>query len=317
MVASCLWLRGLILIYKNLFTVCLLFLLTGCLTPNKTTFWLDIYEGEIVPFENVVSDLKESQIIYVGETHRLKRHHDWQVKILQSLTRDGKPMALGLEMVETFNQPALDRFNRKEIDFDALAKEINWAGHWSNYKSYQPLLEVAQKNNVKVLALDLRAALVREVGRRGLKALSKEQKKELPKIINWQKDPVYRQYLDRLMKVHMSVNDARLEMIFQAQVLRDETMAQVIVSYLSRPGNKNHQVMVVTGSGHVNYGLGLPQRVRRSLPYKRDRIVMFTVGDDLQLTASEKKQSRPITITHEHLKAIPNPIADYLHVSQK
>ena len=62
----------------------------------------------------------------------------------------------------------------------------------------------------------------------------------------------------------------------------------------------------------VGYGLGTAARVRRRLPQAKDRIVLFSESGDLVLSPQERVMAREITITHEQLRQIDRPIADYL-----
>ena len=74
--------------------------------------------------------------------------------------------------------------------------------------------------------------------------------------------------------------------------------------------------MVVCGSGHCQFGLGTPDRVRRRLEGVRDRIVLMSESGDVKLTAAEKAMKRNISIRHRDLEFIRRPLADYLHVVQ-
>ena len=71
--------------------------------------------------------------------------------------------------------------------------------------------------------------------------------------------------------------------------------------------------VVVCGSGHIEYGLGTAARVRRRMPGVKDRIVHFSESGDVELSPQELAMARPITITHEQLRELGRPIADYLH----
>lgn len=96
---------------------------------------------------------------------------------------------------------------------------------------------------------------------------------------------------------------------------RDEQMAFVLSSYLKSKAGKGKTAIVLCGSGHVAYGLGTASRVRRRMPQVKDRIVLMSESGDVELTEHEKAVSRPIRITHDDLKKIGRPIADYLHVT--
>jgi hypothetical protein len=71
---------------------------------------------------------------------------------------------------------------------------------------------------------------------------------------------------------------------------------------------------VLCGAGHVSYGLGMVSRVRRRLPEIKDRVILLSQSGDLELSPEELAITRDIEITHEQLRAINRPIADYLHV---
>jgi hypothetical protein len=72
-------------------------------------------------------------------------------------------------------------------------------------------------------------------------------------------------------------------------------------------------MVVIAGSGHMNYGFGIPERAHRmnGLSF---RIILPTESGQLVLSEEEKRQSVPITVTHDDLRFLQVPIADYLHV---
>lgn len=71
-------------------------------------------------------------------------------------------------------------------------------------------------------------------------------------------------------------------------------------------------MVVVAGSGHLNYGFGIPARVHKRLdaPF---RIVLPSDSGELVLSEEDKRHSVPVEITHEDLRFIGRPIGDYLH----
>ena len=276
------------------------------------TYWLDLLRGEEVTESALLDDLAKVQVVYVGETHTLERHHDTQRALLQALSERGRPLALGMEQIEARYQPVVDRFNAGELDFDGLAREMDWAKKWKNFEQYRALCELAQSRKIPLAGLNAPAEVIRAVGKSGLESLTPEQRKELPVEIDT-KDPVYEKLLDRLLSVHMTMDPAKLRTVFEAQVARDETMAENVARLL----NEKKVVMVVCGSGHVNYGLGTPDRVRRRAPEAADRILAVTESGELRLTPAEEAMRREISLSHEDLREIGRPLADYLQVKPR
>ncbi len=104
------------------------FLLVGTSAPafaesdGRCSMWIDLYRGEPIGYAEMLQDLADVRVVYLGERHTLERHHQIQAKILGDLADRGVPLVVGLEQMEANRQPELDRFNRREIDFEQLAK---------------------------------------------------------------------------------------------------------------------------------------------------------------------------------------------------
>jgi uncharacterized iron-regulated protein len=276
-------------------------------------FWLDLYSGEEVGDQGVIEDLAKADVIYIGEVHTIERHHRTQADLLRKLAEQGKSLALGMEQIEARHQPTVDRFNRGELDFDQLAEAIAWGKQWKNYEQYRPICETAQKLGIPVIALNAPAEVIRAVGRKGLAGISPEERDELPKDIVTD-DPAYEKLMNLMLAVHMTMDPDKLRPIFEAQVARDETMAANIAKVLKGEGGQSRSVYVVCGRGHISYGLGTPDRVKRRSPQSQDRILLVTESGELQLSPSEEAMRREIAISHEDLRSLGRPLADYLRI---
>ena len=106
------------------------------------------------------------------------------------------------------------------------------------------------------------------------------------------------------MMVHVSATPQMLRPMIEAQIARDEAMAEAIAAFMESEQGRGRKVLVLCGAGHVAYGLGLPTRVRRRLPNIKDRIVLFSESGEVRLSPEEKAQSRAIEITHEQLREL-------------
>ncbi len=282
---------------------------------GRCSFWVDMNRGEPVPYEDILEDLAGVRVIYLGECHRLERHHQIQAQILTDLAQRGLPLVLGLEQMESFQQSTLDRYNKGEIDFDQLVQATRWSERWPNCRQYRPILESARKFGVPILALNARKETIRQVARSGgIDKMNPQARKELPPDIQ-REDPLYEQLLNLRMMVHIVATPERLRPMFEAQISRDEMMASVLCSFLRSQRGQGRTAIVLCGSGHVSYGLGMPARVRRRLPGVKDRIILLSESGDVKLSTREQAMAREINITHEQLRNIDKPIADYLHAT--
>jgi uncharacterized iron-regulated protein len=221
---------------------------------------------------------------------------------------------LALEQLEAFQQPDVDCYAAGQISFDELAMAIDWADRWSNYEQYRGVLEAARGAGAPIVALNARRETVRRVGRVGVEGLEPAERQELPPDIQLD-DPAYEQYLRQVMRVHAHVDEQRLRAMFEAQVTRDETMAHHLAKFLQSPAGKGRTAVVLCGAGHVSNDKGIPPRVRRRMPMVRDRVLVLSGSGDVTLTAMQQRATRDVTITHEQLRGLGKPVADYLHAT--
>ncbi len=281
---------------------------------QRASLWIDVYQGEPAEYDEVLEDLATARAIYLGERHTLERHHQMQAKILTDLARKGLPLAVGLEQMESSQQSHLDRFNRGEIDFEQLAEATHWSKRWQNYQQYRPILEAARRWKAPIVALNAKSETIRQVVHSGgIDRLAPEARKELPAIVQVE-DPPYEKLLSLQMKVHVAATSQTLRPMIEAQIARDEAMAEALATFLGSEQGRRRKVLVLCGAGHVAYGLGLPARVRRRVPGITDRIILFSESGEIRLSPEEKAQARAIEITHEQLRELSRPIADYLWV---
>ncbi|MGO9568003.1 MAG: ChaN family lipoprotein [Desulfomonilaceae bacterium] len=276
---------------------------------DSEPFIIDLYMGEPVPQDVMLDDLSAVRIVYLGEIHTIARHHELQVEILRGLLDRDLKVAVGMEMFSRESQPILDRWQTGNQSVADLILELR-REHWTNLQDYEKVLTLARERHVPIVGLNARDTLVRKVAREGLDGLTESEKREIPAGVE-KINPLQDRLLRLRLRVHKAFEKASLDRIVLAQALRDETMAETVSGFLDTSDGKNRLMLVIAGSGHVNYGFGIPERVqsRNSLPY---RIVMPTESGELVLTEAEKRQSVPVDITHEDLRFIPTPIADYL-----
>lgn len=280
---------------------------------SRCGMWIDAHSGEPLSFESLMEDLGAVDIVYIGEVHTLERHHRLQREIVEGLCRRNRTLILGLEQMEARGQRELERYGRGDISFDELARMTGWERQWGNYADYREVLETARACGVALYALNAKTGTVRTVGRTGLASLSGEDREGLSGLV-FTADPLYERYIKTMLNVHAFARPENIHFMYEAQMLRDETIAQAIAGAIGAHG-KARTAVVIAGSTHFAYGLGVPSRVRRRLGGLRDRIVLLSESGDLRLDPHQRHVARPIPLTHETMRFIQLPVADYLHVT--
>jgi uncharacterized iron-regulated protein len=284
---------------------------------ERCEIWIDLYSGEPVTYEDMLEDLLEARVIYLGERHTLDRHHETQERIIAGLTAEGVAVAVGLEMLPVDVQPVLDRYNAGEITFDEFAAEVGWEEIWDNYEDYRAAIEAGHNAGAPILALNARRELAKQVVRNGLDSLDAEWAAKVPEGVNTDQ-PEYERELLRIMMVmaHATGQSDMMRRMFEAQVIKDEVMADAIARFMKSPEGENRTVVVLCGAGHISYGYGIPSRVRSRVPGVVDRMVVMSESGDVVLSEREKAMARMIEITHAQLRENTVPFADYLHARE-
>jgi uncharacterized iron-regulated protein len=262
--------------------VFLLILLSACAMTNITTQTTtarhpyplpqpiiagDIFHlpsGYRVTHETVVDHALRAQVIFVGETHDNPASHHVQEAILRDLARSNPgQVALGMEMFTPSQQPTLDKWSAGELGEKEFLRQVDWYSTWRiDFAHYRDLLYFCRDQGIKVLALNAEAGTRQLLSRTAIAELTVEDQARLPEMDF--DDPHYRAMLAAFMSGH-PMGQGNISGFERVQTLWDETMAANLADYL-RPRESTHQVMVVAGSNHIQYGFGIPRRLFRRLP---------------------------------------------------
>lgn len=222
--------------------------------------------------------LQSVDIIYIGEAHYTPSHVEAALQVLQSVVNGGRKPVLGLEMFSWDGQTGLDRYLTGAVTSteDFLA-ESHWKNNWGGkYADYSPLVDFAKTRDLTLLGLNPPRPLVRNVAKQGLGAIeSSPEGQRLPSALTggWTipvpfpaDDPEYRRVIyDQIEQCHAGLSQEVYQKIYEASVFRDEGMASVISTTVKSQALEPTTFVSYTGSGHIQYGLPIPKRVKRQL----------------------------------------------------
>jgi len=236
----------------------------------------------------IISELKQAKVVYLGEIHDNSQHHKNQLKIIQELYKDNQKIAIGMEMFQRPFQEIIDQYIACKITETELISKTEYKQRWGfDWELYAPILRFAKENKIPVLALNTPNEITRKVARQGIEKLTDEEKKLIPPITEIRTDNLaYRQMVLKAFEQHQSAghgNSSSANRFFLAQVLWDETMADSIAKFVK--ANPDSQVVVLAGKGHIVYGYGIPSRVERRINDKNkdkkfiQRSVLLSVPD--------------------------------------
>lgn len=229
----------------------------------------------LMSFDDAIPHLLSARIILIGEEHDNPAHHKFQLELIKRLYRQFPKLVIGVEMVQKPFQRKLDDFINGKISEESFLKSIEYFERWGyDWRLYRDIFLWARENKVKMLALDLPRELVSKVHRSGLQALTEKETKELPET-DFQFPLGYRRYLEAVYYLHkFSENESTFERFYQAQVLRDEAMAETLAEFLSK--NPDYKAIVLVGKGHILNRWGLYYALKKRV---KQPIISIILGD--------------------------------------
>jgi uncharacterized iron-regulated protein len=214
------------------------------------------------------------RVVLFGELHDDAGAHAAQQALLEALAARDVPVILSLEMFERDVQPALDAWLAGTLSDSAFRATSR---PWPNYATdYRPALELAKRRRWPVLAANVPRTLASATGRAGLALLDTLAVGPRAYIARSLDCPTTDDYHARFVATMSggggtgghggpAMSPAMIERFYQAQCVKDETMAEAIADALGRaaPGTV---VVHLNGAFHSDLRLGTASRVLRRVP---------------------------------------------------
>ncbi len=207
---------------------------------------------EPVARDRLFEQLRGRDVVFAGEQHDNLVFQGFELELLRALDTGKGDLVLSLEMFERDVQPKLDAYLAGEIDEAAFLKASR---PWGNYRrSYRPLVEYAKAHGIPVIAANVPRRLAREVATDGIETVGLFSEEDVGYAAeeNLAASPGYRK---RFAKVMKNLSGERLDHMYEAQCLKDDTMAESIHRFLeAHPERK--RVYHVNGSFHSAFHYG-------------------------------------------------------------
>lgn len=220
--------------------------------------------GSALSFSRMIEEMKDSRVIYVGETHNSLPMHDIQLEIIRALHQQDKNLSIGIEMFPVTLQEVLNKWSLGLLTEEEFIREADWYVTWNfNFAYYSEIFEFAKACKIPIYALNVPRELITSVRMMGWDALSDEEKKLVPEpdLSNEDHKTLIRTIFETSeippqMKGHGL--DMMFEGLYRAQTAWDTTMAHHAVRNFQRDGRR---MVVLAGSGHLLYNLGINLRI--------------------------------------------------------
>lgn len=290
-----------------------LFFLSSCALPPKPApvqppatdpligKILDTRTGEFIPFTTLMDEIKAQDVVYLAEKHDNPMHHAIQQRIIKELVQSEAAPALGFEFFSIYDTSALmgfvaagsmphpkmakkkpptdsasshgAAFQKKQED--RLRRQLDWDGQSDEmWAFYYDLLKLARKHHLPTAGLDLNSGQKKRILRNGIQALRPMEREYI--FSSQYENPAYQARMKEIFKaVHCGMGrEKTLERQYQTWLARNDTMARSITQLAGE--RRQGPVVVIVGGGHVEYDLGIVERVKAMDPQLKQMVVGLT-----------------------------------------
>ncbi|MFH1103156.1 MAG: ChaN family lipoprotein [Pseudomonadota bacterium] len=211
--------------------------------------------GMPVSFESLLSDLSDTRIVYIGESHTRADHHEIQFKLIQSLAKKDPEWAVGMEMFDYTYQNILNQWSDGNLDEKSFLEKSHWYANWRyDFELYRNILLYIRESRLRLLGLNIPFHLPPKIAIGGIESLSPDEKKHLPSKIDTT-NPDHRTYVSDIFKGHQIKGRNDFEYFYLAQCVWEDAMAERIAS-----GLEGKKMIVLAGNGHILRKFGIPDR---------------------------------------------------------
>lgn len=227
---------------------------------------VDAAAGRAIDLATLADRAATADVVFFGEQHDDAEAHRLQRRLLEAIASRRDHVVLSLEMFERDAQLDLNAYLAGRI---TEREFLEHARPWPNYATdYRPLVELAKARGWAVVAANVPRPIAAEVARGGLAALRTlpiGERQLAARDIVCPRDAYFERFVET-MGEHPGTGEpgATVRRYYEAQCVKDETMAESIVAALAeQPGAL---VVHVTGAFHSDHGHGIPARVERRRP---------------------------------------------------
>ncbi len=238
--------------------------------------------NKAVTMADIIKENKKTDVFIFGESHTSYECHTFQRDFIEALYKEHPKIVVGFEFFLRDDNEALDAFVQGKLTEEELLKKVGWYKKTAyNYGYTRLIMEVIEKHKLKATGLNIARTLLRKVSRKGFAALSKEEKKLFPTIgID---NPEHEYFIKSVFGIFAVQVPMWFTNVYNAQKCWDVIMAESMRKVLSQPRYKGYKGIIIAGSNHVAYKLGIPFRYK-----KADRKVKLTTI--VPVTLPEEKE---------------------------
>lgn len=224
----------------------------------------DTRTGDLLTPTELAARLADARLVLVGESHTEMDFHRAQLRVLQELHRAGRQVLVGLEMFPSTEQRSLGQWREGLLTEEGFVRLSRWYGNWGyNWAYYRDIFLFAREAGLPMFALNAPRETVSAVRKKGFQNLTEEEAAHLPRRVDTASEDhrtLFRSYFGDEDPLHSGMSPEQWDGMFAAQATWDAAMAHNALRVLREHGGPKAVLVVLVGTGHVAYGLGIQRQ---------------------------------------------------------
>lgn len=242
-------------------------------------------DGTLASTAELLDQVTPGTILLLGEQHLTAVHSTQHVAVLESLRAKGLKVSVGMEFVAYPFQNQCNLWRTGAIDEETFLREVGWGKMGVEFYRRQMLFpDYAQGE--WLIALNAPRSLTSRIAKVGVEKLTEDEKSILPPNFVLGNSG----YFERFKKSIGHVPDPQKELnYFAAQSAWDDTMAWKAVDFIR--SHPDQVLVIVVGEFHVQYGGGLPDRLRARLNGADHRVISVSQVNIFDMDDEQARQS--------------------------
>lgn len=259
-----------------------------------------IYTGDRLLSANLktlVSQVKPGMVVVIGEKHNNKLAQHGQLEVLKEIRAQGHTVSVGMEFISYPSQSVLAGYRAGTVSEDEFLRQAWRNTQFDEYRDQ--ILFPHPRDGGQTVALNAPSYLTTKIRQTGFASLTASEAALLPPDYQVGNSD-YRARFAEAAGHHLT--PATMEGYFNAQSVWDDTMAWRTAEFLRQ--NPTHVFVIIVGSFHVDYGGGLPDRLKA-----RGVTSILTLGQVDHSDYSDEQLKKELLPHPEY-----GPRADYLWI---
>jgi len=211
---------------------------------------------------SLVSRHMGDDVFVIGEYHDSHACHAWQQEFIEALAAQHPRLVVGFEFFTRDDDPALELYLAGKIGEEELLERSGWYKRSAlNFGYTRLVLETVKRLGLKAVGLNVPRELVNRVAKGGLARLSAAERGLFPGVERTL--PEHEYFVRSTLGGFATQVPLWFRNVYNAQKCWDVVMADSMRRALSRKAFQGYKGVIIAGSAHVAYGLGIPWRYRQ------------------------------------------------------